>query len=242
MTVREILNQDRAWSAYALADLDPSMAHLCEWFVEERSLVLVVRQIDPPPLFTIGDPETLGRLLDRVPALPRVWLHQREEHLPALAPYYDLSARRAMWRMVLTHPALGPGTARRLTRDDASALASLYAQGGGEAFHESQIDQSYFFGIEEDDALIAAAGTHVVSLMESAAAIGSVMVHPAHRNRGLGGRITSAVAHALMEAGVRTIALNVAQDNAAAIRVYQRLGFATSCAFFEGKAARLSTG
>jgi RimJ/RimL family protein N-acetyltransferase len=38
--------------------------------------------------------------------------------------------------------------------------------------------------------------------------------------------------------GLHTIALNVNQRNAAAIRVYERLGFARHCAFYEGIAVR----
>jgi predicted GNAT family acetyltransferase len=37
---------------------------------------------------------------------------------------------------------------------------------------------------------------------------------------------------------LRTIALNVSQRNAAAIRVYEQVGFARYCGFYEGVAER----
>jgi predicted GNAT family acetyltransferase len=50
--------------------------------------------------------------------------------------------------------------------------------------------------------------------------------------------LTGAVAAELVGRGVRTVALNVNQGNATAIRVYERLGFVRYCAFVEGVAVR----
>jgi ribosomal protein S18 acetylase RimI-like enzyme len=49
-------------------------------------------------------------------------------------------------------------------------------------------------------------------------------------------RATSAVVRELVQAGVRTIALNVEETNERAIRVYKKLGFLSHCTFKEGLA------
>ncbi|MBF8284938.1 MAG: N-acetyltransferase protein, partial [Anaerolineales bacterium] len=57
------------------------------------------------------------------------------------------------------------------------------------------------------------------------------------RGRGLAARVTSAVTAALLEMRLRTVALNVNQHNAPAVRVYERLGYERYCAFHEGVAS-----
>ncbi len=95
-----------------------------------------------------------------------------------------------------------------------------------------------FFGIEARGVLIATAGTHLVSDTTSTAAVGNVFTHPDHRGRGYAEMTTSAVCAELIRRGIRTIVLNVAQSNAVAIHVYEKLGFKKVVPFIEGVAAR----
>ena len=85
---------------------------------------------------------------------------------------------------------------------------------------------------------MSAAGTHIVVPEEGVCAIGNVYTRRDRRGRGVAGRATAAVAAEALRLGVRTVALNVAQGNHAAIRAYERIGFARYCAFFEGIAKR----
>jgi predicted GNAT family acetyltransferase len=48
---------------------------------------------------------------------------------------------------------------------------------------------------------------------------------------------TSAVVAELLQLGIRDVILNVNQDNATAIRIYERLGFERYCPFLEGPAS-----
>jgi len=84
--------------------------------------------------------------------------------------------------------------------------------------------------------LIAAAGTHLFAPEEGAAAIGNVYTRRDRRGRGLSRIVTSAVLHRLRH--LKTVGLNVRNDNAAAIRVYESLGFVKHCDFFEAIARR----
>ena len=82
------------------------------------------------------------------------------------------------------------------------------------------------------------AGAHSVERAtdaeEGAAAVGNVYVRRDRRGRGLGRLVTTAVLDAL--AGVETIGLNVRADNDAALRLYESLGFARHCEFYEALA------
>ena len=84
--------------------------------------------------------------------------------------------------------------------------------------------------------MIAAAGTHLFSPEEGVAAIGNVYTRRDRRGRGLSRAVTSAVLHRLRH--LKTIGLNVRNDNVAAIKVYESLGFVKHCDFFEAIARR----
>jgi len=133
------------------------------------------------------------------------------------------------------------GNVVRLGASDLADLRRLYEDGqpAGEApdfFSPSMLDQGVFFGIREEGVLIAVAGTHLVSLEESVGAVGNVYTRRDWRGRGLAAQATSAVTSELLRQGLRTIGLNVNQQNLAAIRVYERLGYRKYCEFYEGMA------
>jgi [ribosomal protein S18]-alanine N-acetyltransferase len=63
------------------------------------------------------------------------------------------------------------------------------------------------------------------SLTPGEAWIVSATVLPQQRGQGLGRRLVEATTAALAKRGFRTVRLTVHPDNAAAVRLYQRLGF-----------------
>jgi ribosomal protein S18 acetylase RimI-like enzyme len=247
--IRALLVTDRPWSVYALGDLAPGFFEECEWAVVEGArpaVALVYRGFGTPILFTLGDPEALRPLLARFHEETRLSLSVRLEALAVVEEFWQVPERTAMWRMLLPPEQLRPvphPAMRRLAAADVPALERLYADGAesGEApdfFHPSMIEQGIFYGIAEDEELVAAAGTHLVSVGEGVGAIGNVYTRRDRRGRGLAGAVTTAVAGALQDAGIRTVALNVAQANAGAVRVYERLGFERYCPFYEGLAVQ----
>jgi ribosomal protein S18 acetylase RimI-like enzyme len=248
-TLRALLETDRPWAAYALGDLAPEMFPHCEWRVAPdpaRALLLLYRAFDTPVLFALGEAEPVRRLLAEIRHEPRLYLSLRPEILPLVKADYVVRDEMLMWRMLLdpTRAALAAdaGT-RRLGPDDVPALQALYADGAAEGtapdfFYPEMVTRGVFYGFHESGALVAAAGTHLVAASESVAAVGNVYTRRDCRGRGFAGRVTGAVTAELKRLGIRTIALNVAQHNTAAIRVYERLGFARYCPFYEGLAER----
>jgi ribosomal protein S18 acetylase RimI-like enzyme len=263
--VREILRRDAVWAVYGLADLQPSMQPLCTWTVADsgagEGLTLLFAGLEPPVLLTVGTVDGVAEALARTPRPPQVYLSVREEHLPAVRRYYDDGGdHRPMWRMVLsqvdglTAPRLAaPARLVRLGDGDGPRLARLYSHGGDfapDAFDPAQLADGFFWGVEEKfdfseksnflgrPDLIAAGGTHIVNRAESVAAIGNIYTHPDQRGRGYGRAITVAVAQSLVAHSYCTIALNVDQRNAAAVRLYQQSGFTLHCGFVEGVAVK----
>jgi GNAT superfamily N-acetyltransferase len=247
--IRGLLNADRPWAVYALGDLAPALFARCAWFSlreEMSALVLLYRGFTPPVLFTLGEPAVLPALLAEIGDVPQMYLHVRPEVVPLLETRYRVADPKAMWRMILDpakHRPPDPGGTAPLGPADLDALQRLYADGepAGEQpgfFSPAMLGKGVYFGAWEGDELVAAAGTHLVAEAEGVAAVGNVYTRRDRRGRGLAARATGAVVAELLRRQVRTVALNVSQENAAAARVYERLGFGRYCPFIEGLAVR----
>lgn len=238
--IRHILEGDRGWSAYALADLDPGERAHCTWLVGDRSVVLIYRGLEPAVLFAHGDENECVSLLGTAPAgryifTLRPTLRLRLGHRLEVAHEID------MWRMVLASPAIPANAGEgciRLGPSDQAALDALFDAHPDrpDAFHPRQLESGVFMAVREGSRLVAVAGTHIVAPAFRLAAVGNVFTQPAQRGRGLAGRTTAAVVAALLQGGMDTIVLNVAQANEPAIRCYHRLGFREHCAYREGVA------
>jgi len=251
--VHEILETDRPWAVYALADLAPEYSAAAEWHVAadgRPALLLVYRGFDPPVLFAQGAAEDVGALLPEVAAERAFYVSMRPEAAALLgASGYQIRDEKRMWRMV-ADPAgfVPPGQiAVRLGPAGYEVLASLYRDGdaAGESppfFDASMLRHGVYYGIREGGAIVAAAGTHVLAEQESVAAIGNVYTRGDRRGRGLGAQVTGAVTAELLRLGLRTVVLNVAESNTAAMRIYERLGFERYCEYREGIAEAIWPG
>jgi ribosomal protein S18 acetylase RimI-like enzyme len=247
--IRAILHTDRVWSVYAIGDLAPELFAHAVWFRSADTppaLAMLYRGFAPPVLFALGAAEKVRPLLDELGHDGDMYLHVRPEILPLLTERYEIPAKDFMWRMTLPQGGYRPASADgavRLTAADVPALERLYADGAatGESphfFYPSMVERGVFFGLREGDDLVAAAGTHLVVPTEGVAAIGNIYTRRDRRGRGLAARTTSAVVNELPRRELATVALNVNQENAAAIRVYERLGFVRYCAYHEALARR----
>ncbi len=237
MRTRAILETDRVWSAYALADLDPSESDHCTWLVGQQAVVLAYRGLTPPVLFAHGDAAEVSTLFGGVAEGEYIFTLLQPDRA-ALSDRLRVHAEHPTWRMAL-RPAdfrAAGDHGQPLAPNDLEDMLTLFADHPDrpDAFHERQLAQGLFFGIREKGSLVAVAGTHIVSSQAGVAAIGNVFTRPDRRGRGLGTQTTSAVAAEAIRRGLRTIVLNVWQDNEAAIRCYRQLGFREHCPYAEG--------
>jgi len=243
--IRQILETDRPWAAYALADLAPEYSAHARWHVAAHglpALLLVYRAFRPPVLFAHGPVADLAPLLGEIADQPEFYLSVRPEIAALLrSAGYSISREKRMWRMLLDARRFAPPphNAARLAPADLDELARLYADGdaAGETppfFDAGMLRHGVYFGIRMHGALVAAAGTHALAAGESTAAIGNVYTKRERRGQGFGMQVTAAVTAELLRLHLRTVALNVEESNSAAIRVYERLGFKRYCEYREG--------
>ncbi len=236
--IRSVLETNRIWCAYALADLDPEYIDQTRWLLSETAVMMIYTGLEPPVLFAYGDSIELEKLFKEVPS--GIYQYSFMKGFRAIiANRLQPSVETIMLRMSLKPNEFPPESAQdafRLDASDLPAVRSLFAhyQDRPDAFQESQLQSGFFFGVWEDQNLISIAGTHVVSTNMGVAAVGNVFTRPDRRASGQATRSTAGVVNALLEAGVRIIVLNVAKDNLPAIRCYRRLGFQPSYEYLEG--------
>jgi GNAT superfamily N-acetyltransferase len=176
----------------------------------------------------------LGEALD-------VYAVVRPELLSSIQDRYQPSEERPMVRMLLDaarfRPA-SPAGAARVRPSELDLVKALFANDPPPFFLPSMLGDGIYYGIRENDGLVALAGTHVLARDVSVAALGNVYTRPDRRGRGLATAVTSAVVRDLIDLGIATIVLNVREDNCPAVRVYERLGFQRYCTYFEVPARR----
>ena len=84
--IRRILNQDPAWSAYALADLQPAFAPHCQWYTmahqADEGVLLLFTALTPPILLTVGTPAVVALLLAEAELPEWVFISAQHEHVP----------------------------------------------------------------------------------------------------------------------------------------------------------------
>jgi GNAT superfamily N-acetyltransferase len=238
--IRALLEADRVWAAYALGDLAPGFFEDCRWYATDAGVAMVYSAFATPVFFYLGDPAAAAGALVEA-NLDEFYVQIRPEVLPAVERGHTLAGSQTLLRMVLDparfRPETGAGT-RALSPPDLPALQRLYEEEPPEFFFPSMLQQGVFRGQWEGSELIAVAGTHLVNLEERVGIVGNVYTRPDRRGRGLAGSLTSAVAADLLLLGATTIALNVREDNEAAVRVYRRLGFGVHCRFVHGVARK----
>jgi predicted GNAT family acetyltransferase len=102
------------------------------------------------------------------------------------------------------------------------------------------LEQGTYCGIREGKEIVAVAGTHVTAFSEGVAGLGNIYTRRDRRGRGLSTQVTAAVVGQLLLTKLGTIVLNVRASNAAAIHVYERIGFRNYCKYIEAPLVRIS--
>jgi len=112
-----------------------------------------------------------------------------------------------------------------LAASHASELESFYASAyPGNWFDRRMLETGGYRAVQRDGRIVSVAGVHVLSRKYRVAALGNVATNAAFRGRGLGRIVCAALCKDLM-ALADPVGLNVLSSNAAAIALYQQLGF-----------------
>lgn len=237
--IRDLLSADRAYAAYAIAQLDPQHFSETEWFAATgatgQALVVHSRSGLGRATFTLGHPEALDAVLSLHPGPRFSFGSLRPEHRPIFEKYFILTRPQTMMRMsvsantfrVIDRPAL------RLRARDVAAINHLYStEGGSTSYSAHHIEGGIYYGIYENSTLVSIAGTHVASAAEGVAVVGNVYTHPLYRGRGLATTTTSATTRELLTR-CPLVVLTVEAGNDSAVSIYRHLGYETQCTLHE---------
>lgn len=237
--IRPILEKERAYSAYALAQLDPQMFDQNDWYRASgpagSALLLHSRSGLGRAMFAVGDPAALGAALSLHPGPRFAFGSLYPEHRQVVEKYFVMTRPQTMFRMSVTRDSFSPvaGKARRLHGVDVNAVNRIYSvEGGTAAYRPGHLEEGAYYGIEIDGRIVSIAGTHVVSRAEGVAVVGNVFTHPRYRGGGLATEVTSAVTQEVLEY-CSLVVLTVEEQNAPALNIYLKLGYQTECTLHE---------
>lgn len=252
--VQSLLEQDRIWNSFALADLLPPFREHSRFITaahpgeQPAALLLIVQHPDIAVVSPYGDAAGVEAILSQT-HLPRTTLVQTTAaHQALLEQFYQPAPIwREMLRMAVTAQTFLPQSRQSgdeqivsLTPDDGAEVAELYRLFPESHFRPDLLEQGRFYGLRAQGRLSSIAGTHVVTERYGIAVVGNVFTHPDARGNGYAGKVTSALVADLLHRGCRDVILNVFLANTPAITVYQRLGFQTRHHVWSGPAERRS--
>ncbi len=243
---RAYLASDRLLAAYALADLDADSVDRSRWWAARRegeivALALLVETIPFRPCFAMGDGAAVRELFREGIHEPRLLIATVPAARLAVEASYRFERIDAMYRLAVDVRAFRPRVAHTVTRlgpDQVEDVIDLYGHASRTYFTPQRLKREIYFGVYVGGTLAAAAGTHVRSAQFGIAAVGNVLTRLAYRGRGMATSCTAKVTEVALDGGHPDVVLNVRQDNAPAISVYERLGFAVHASFVEGPAVR----
>jgi ribosomal protein S18 acetylase RimI-like enzyme len=242
--IRRILESRRPYAAYALGQLEPFLFRQTAWWLSSstsnQALVLHSRGGLGNATFAMGEAGALDALLQLHPGSRHTFLTCEPGHLDTVLRHFELEQRQTMIRMRVTAETFRPCEleVRRLSGADTRQINRLYRTDGVPSYYTPrQIDDSVYYGAERDGALVAVAGTHVISQASAIAVVGNVYTHPRYRGQHLAQAATGAVTAQLLQF-CRDVVLSVDPTNAAAVRAYERLGYVEVARLIEGAATR----
>lgn len=248
--LRTFFYQDRPLTAYALGDLEEDNWEISTFtgaFNDDTlaGVSLLWNGTETPVFIAVGAKDAVRALLADASVPDRIFFMVPAQLVEALHTGFDLQETRNLWRMVVRPAEFieGPSHSglRRLTRHDAEWVKGLFANDPMRAnrIKPSVIENGVFYGIEDKDGgILALAGTHIYAESEGVGVVGYVYTAPAVRGRGLATATTGAVTRELINRGIDHVVLNVEQDNTAAVRSYQKLGFRIHAPIADGLALR----
>jgi RimJ/RimL family protein N-acetyltransferase len=230
---------------YEFGDLGPFFWPHTTWYAfatgaDIEECVLVYSGSDLPVLIAMAEApldrmrDLLAAIRSRLPA--RLYAHLTPGLIDLLEPDYKVEPRGAHLRMRLSRPEVvqrfDRGGTTPLGRADREDLEAFYRTAyPGNWFDPRMLDTGVYHGIRQNGRLVGVAGVHVHSPEYRVAALGNIATHPDLRGRGIGTAVTAAVCRQLLDQ-VDLIGLNVHEENATAIRCYERLGF-ERCASYQ---------
>ena len=237
--LREFLERDRLYAAYALCDLDDREFGRTRWGLalagsDPVAVVLEYAGLAPQPVFVMGDSTGIAAVLRELIRPRAAYLAAKAEHLAAVGSIYRVEPGPPMVRMWVDRATFRPYPAdvARLLPVEVSDLNRLYQLGFTAWLPPSAVAEGVYYGMRIGGRLVSAAGTHVISPEARLGVVGNVMTHADFRGRGYATAVTGAVTAELLRF-CEQVVLNVRSDNPPALQAYANLGYREHVRFEE---------
>ncbi len=238
------LQSDRYNAAYALAQLDDDAWPDAEFYSCAASggeAVVCHSYGGLGYASTLSGPAVgVEAILGLHPGFPNTFAIAGIHHREALERIYTFRHITRMSRMLVTRESFRPSRqpAQPMVAAHADLLNRLYnAEGDPTHYRPEHIAEGCYWGVTDEERLVAVAGTHAIGRSHGIAILGNVFTHPRYRGRGHATAATSAVTAALLEQ-VDEVVLSVNPDNIHAVRAYDRLGYRQVGEIIEASATR----
>jgi ribosomal protein S18 acetylase RimI-like enzyme len=114
---------------------------------------------------------------------------------------------------------------RRLSKADLPLVEQFYTTNYDGTIFSSWMIEQPFWGLFLDGQLTAAGGTIVIDKLGCAANIGNFLTAPSSRGRGYGKIVAQRLINDLIEMGLQTFTLGTTEENIAAWKTYEAVGF-----------------
>jgi predicted GNAT family acetyltransferase len=230
---------------YSIGDLDDFFWPDTVWYGWEQggeiqAVAMLYTESPPPTLLALSEREDIMWELIRsiFHILPgRFHAHLSPGVAEAVEQQCNIESYGKHYKMGLKNATLLYGIdcsqIIRLTENDLEDMLGLYEEGyPGNWFNARMLQTRQYFGLRIESRLVSVAGIHVYSEKYKVAALGNIVTHPDYRGKGFGKAATAGLCQSLSE-HVDNIGLNVKADNAAAIALYEKLGFQIVSSYYE---------
>lgn len=238
------LEADRYNAAYALAQLDDEAWEEAEFYAcrtpTGEAIVCHSRGGLGHATTLAGPVEGVTAILQLHPGFPNTFAISDPEHVQALESVYTFRHITRMMRMLVTRETFRPNgaDAQPMLGAHVDLLNRLYnAEGDPTHYRREHIADGCYWGVVDEERLVAVAGTHAIGRRHSIGILGNVFTHPRFRGRGHATTATSAVTAALLEQ-VDEVVLSVDPQNEPAVRAYRNLGYRHVGDIIEASATR----
>lgn len=240
----ERLQADRYNTAYALAQLDDDAWSEAEFFLcrTPNGLAVVCHSRAGLGYATTstGPSDGVRAILALHPGFPTTFAIADPRHTDALKTAYSFRHITRMMRMLVTRESFQPNNrpAQPMLGAHVQLINRLYnAEGDPTQYRKEHIAEGCYWGVVDNERLVAVAGTHAIGRTHSIAILGNVFTHPRFRGRGHATTATSAVTAALLEQ-LDEVVLSVDPKNEPAVHAYRNLGYRQVGEIIEASATR----
>lgn len=237
---------------YLLGDLDDFFFEYTEWFglfgsdydYELKQVALLYKGSDLPVLLAFCENESsemikfIENIKDDLPK--KFYAHLSPGLKDVLMEDHDYEPGGRYLKMYLPEKnkdellkIKGDNNIRRLKVSELDDILEFYKESYPDNwFDKRMLETGKYFGYFDKDKLAGISGIHVYSADYRIAALGNITTKPAYSGKSICTKLTAELCRDLFKT-VDLIGLNVHENNIAAIKCYEKIGFRKYAAFDE---------